>query len=155
KSPVYGDLISKKPGISSASRSIVPAKPVSLLPNGKVIRRTCPSEGSNFMEKVMHLDVQALSLLMMQSVEFLFMMTRDFELLSMSGALEEVDRSLMTSFPKYLQRHSLRPCYHASMHIIMNDNLSELKEPVMARSVQCIMGNGKNHIAFKRIHRPN
>ncbi|CAN6856216.1 unnamed protein product [Brassica oleracea] len=39
--------------------------------------------------------------------------------------------------------------------IIMNDNLDELKEPVMARLVQCIMGNGKNHIAFKRIHRPN
>ncbi|KAG5379151.1 hypothetical protein IGI04_026993 [Brassica rapa subsp. trilocularis] len=31
---------------------------------------------------------KALSLLMMHSVEFLFMMTRDLELLSMSGALE-------------------------------------------------------------------
>ncbi|CAN7034444.1 unnamed protein product [Brassica oleracea var. botrytis] len=49
----------------------------------------------------------------------------------------------------------IHPFQKIIIQIIMNDNLSELKEPVMARSVQCIMGNGKNHIAFKRIHRPN
>ncbi|WZZ04484.1 hypothetical protein YC2023_090405 [Brassica napus] len=109
KSTVCGNLISKKPnrksGVSSAELVNRTGKTGVSPPNGKaVVFSDVPIKHSGGTEfKHWHGEVKAnlaaaclipflcskaLSLLMMHSVEFLFMMTRDLELLSMSGALE-------------------------------------------------------------------
>ncbi|CAN7050748.1 unnamed protein product [Brassica rapa subsp. trilocularis] len=143
KSTVCGNLISKKPnrksGVSSAELVNRTGKTGVSPPNGKaVVFSDVPIKHSGGTGQMKNLELRLLTTLML--VLDVFLCLPEFK--HWHG---EVKANLAAA--------CLIPFLCSK--IIKNDNLDELKEPVMARSVQCIMGNGKNHIAFKRIHRPN
>ncbi|CAN7127835.1 unnamed protein product [Brassica rapa subsp. narinosa] len=145
KSTVCGNLISKKPnrksGVSSAELVNRTGKTGVSPPNGKaVVFSDVPIKHSGGTGQMKNLELRLLTTLML--VLDVFLCLPEFK--HWHGKVKAD-----------LAAACLIPFFWDFNCIIKNDNLDELKEPVMARSVQCIMGNGKNHIAFKRIHRPN